>query len=151
MLPEGLPHPVSLLVALGATGSVADVQAQWSPERDALTFRCSAATAAGQRIDVSCRFRHVVSPPRDASYAIDGRRVDREIDLPSYAIRLRADGRSVSLTDPVRLCVHRFLDRVRNNDYHGQIAPLCANVQMLDELAAALTGALEDGDGGGNP
>jgi hypothetical protein len=57
----------------------------------------------------------------------------------------------VELPDPVRLSVQRFLDRVRNNDYHGQTASLCANVQMLDELAGTLSGALEDGDGGRNP
>lgn len=151
MLPEALPHPVSLLVALGATGPVSNVQSRWSQTRDALDLRFTAAAADNHQIDVSCGFRQVVTQPRDAAYAIDGCRVDREVDLATYAIRLRADGRSIDVTDPVRLSVQRFLDRVRRNDYHRHTAPLYANVQMLDELAAALSEALKDGDGGRNP
>jgi predicted dehydrogenase len=151
MLPEALPHPISLLVALGATGRVSGVRGQWSPERDKLELRFTAATTDGHDIEATCAFREMKSQPRDASYAIDGRRVVREVDLSTYAIRLRANGRSIALTDPVKLSVRRFLDRVDNNDYHGQTAHLRANVRMLDEIVAALGGMTEGGDGGGNP
>jgi hypothetical protein len=151
MLAESLPHPVSMLAALGATGAVSDVGGKWSAEREVLEFRFTAATTDGRSIDANCVFREVTNQPRPASYAIDGRLVDREVDLATYAICLRANGRSVALTDPVRLSVQHFLDRVDNRDYHGQTARLRAQVRMLDELVAALSGASEGGDGRRNP
>lgn len=68
-----------------------------------------AETGDGSDIEVSVRLRPGPSQPRPAAYAVNGRRVDRRVRMPDYALAFEGGGRSVPVPDPVGLLVARFV------------------------------------------
>ncbi|MCI0650956.1 MAG: Gfo/Idh/MocA family oxidoreductase [Planctomycetes bacterium] len=143
---DSLPHVLSMLQALTGTGAVADARADFAraDRRELLVdFVYKPATiealSAPERstssidvrsIDVHCRLVTCSAPPRPAAYALNGRRVDREIALPAYTMSLRGEGSSVELVDPLELLAREFMEKTQS------AAP--ANRQALEESVTLL-------------
>ena len=112
MVPDAAPHVLSMLEALVGPGDVLAAVARY-PEAGGrevrLEFRYRHATG---EVQVEGRFVTTEHRPRPAAYAVDGRWVERHIQLPSYQISFRADGREVEVEDPLRQLVRRFLERL---------------------------------------
>lgn len=120
MIVDSLPHPLSMLFRIAGPGS---------PENISITYRLSGGFA---EMDLSFVFRHArgaidslvhlkteTHRPRTAWFAINGKRVDREIRGPGYRFSLRAAAdakgtpRSIDTEDPMRLQIRAFLDALR--------------------------------------
>lgn len=138
MLGDALPHPLSLLQALapGADARLEGVQLREAagpePGLD-LDFDYCAGRA---RVASHVRLRRREGPPRPAGYALDGRRADRRIALPSYRMELCDGERAVPLPDPLTARVQDFCNRLRAV-YEGaqpppDPAPLLRRVAMLE-------------------
>ena len=112
MILDSAPHPLSMLRQLLGYGTVASPRARFfgadhhKLELD-FEYRHGAGTTAVYFTTSVCR-----EPPRPASYAINGARIEREIALPEYRMEFVGDGRRVAIEDPVRLLVTDFLDKV---------------------------------------
>ncbi|MCB9869434.1 MAG: Gfo/Idh/MocA family oxidoreductase [Planctomycetes bacterium] len=96
---------------------------------------------------VRCRLelRHVAAQPRPAWVAIDGVRMDREIDLRDYAIAFRCGDQRISAGDPSASLVYRFVRYVREAT-HERTGIECDFVEHRARLfAEALDGFLGGG------
>jgi hypothetical protein len=121
MIPDSAPHFVSMLRDLCGDGEVLEPRAQLLPEES------GAGTAASfRRVELSCRYEHgrgatesvlhlrtCAERPRPAWYAVNGSRVDRHIELPTYQQFFICGDRRVQIEDPLGLLVARFLDGVQ--------------------------------------
>lgn len=133
MIPDAGPHFVSMLRALCGDGAIeSPLLDRPSPASDSASGLANADGVTGLRI--SCRYRqeggsteavlHVATcpeRPRPAWYAINGSRVDRQVDLRAYDQSFVAGERRVPLRDPLEQLVARFLERIqaRRRDQAG--------------------------------
>jgi hypothetical protein len=135
MLPDALPHALSLLQAVRPTDE---------PGLAAPRVELRASDASALRIDfvwnprgaplaVEVELVRCLEQPRPASYGFDGRIAHRTIRLPAYELALEAEGRRVELPDPMALLVKDFC---RNRGLEGRMPRL--EVQRLQALEALM-------------
>ena len=74
--------------------------------------------------------------PRPAWFEINGRRAEREVELPAYRQYLTAEGRRVPLPDPMHEVAGAFLARLARGATTDSAALLAAH-RNLCQLAAA--------------
>ncbi len=111
MIPDAAPHFLSMLSALGGQGEVTAIRFQ-TVTSESLTIRCRYRHERGE-MEAALHLTRCARTPRPAWYAINGARVDREVELPEYRQYLASGDRRVPLADPLRGVVERFIDGVR--------------------------------------
>lgn len=134
MYADAAPHPVSLLVALGAGGLAREARAVWSSGGEALEVALIAEVPGGDDIAATWSFRAQAHQPRPAAYAIDGARVDREVDLATYTMFLRDRSRKIAIPDPLRQSVKTFLAELTGFHAGARSANLRASAALLDAV-----------------
>lgn len=112
MILDAAPHPLSMLRQLVGYGTVASPRARFfgADQRHLeldFEYRHGAGTTSVHFTTSVCS-----EPPRPASYAINGARIEREIALPEYRIEFVGDRRRVGTEDPLQLLVADFLKKV---------------------------------------
>ncbi len=124
-LVDSLSHPLSLLQALAPdpAAELADVEYGPLPGRAGalrLAFRLR-----GPGCDVAAEVELVpgAGPPREAAYAVDGRRAERTIDPDDYSMRFADGDRAVDVPDPLGLRVARFAAALETSRDLGQTRP----------------------------
>lgn len=136
MIPDAVPHAVSLLQARTKGGRAADATAAFADEsRRHLDLAFDWRAEEGW-VRVRCSFTVKEEAPRPAAYALNGRRVDREIENPGYRMFLRAGDRRVEIPDPLDRQVRRFLDAAGYPDPAGPRLGKLADTAADDLLAA---------------
>jgi hypothetical protein len=110
MLVDSLSHPLSVLQTLAphADSHVEDPRFEVRRGGDAITVRFRYA-GPGEPVEVEVLLERSERFPREASYAVNGHRVDRRIRASDYAHFLVAGERSVELLDPLRELLRVFL------------------------------------------
>ena len=124
MLEDSLSHLISLaqaLVPLGPETLISGLRVEgMAGDGGGREYEFSLQAGAGV---VRCRLE--LEPqeqqPRPAWLAIDGQRMDREIDLASYTVSFRAANRSISIGDPMARLVYRFVRAVEGSCDHERI------------------------------
>ncbi len=152
MIPNSLPHAISLLLATCPAGGVAteiDVVCRHRSEQGQADS--AVVTFAYQhrhgRTDMVVNLDRVAQQPRPAGYAIDDCPVRRVIDLPEYqmwletgqARRWRVDGptalpaasRRLPLPDPLALLTEDFLACCEKGPSARSIQPILLNSMQL--------------------
>lgn len=115
MIPDAVPHFLSMLRALCGSVQPANIAAEFvggDPRRLRLT--CDVSHAAG-RLRATLHLETCPQRPRPAWYAINGARVDREVELAGYDQFFRLKDRRMPLPDPLGQLVARFLAEVAAN------------------------------------
>ncbi len=144
MLPDSLPHVLSLCQALvpGKRSWVSDPELSFEGKESLqLRFHFHAGSSSWP-----CRFdlKRVLSPPRPAGYGWDGDFAIREIELPAYRQRFCAQGRQVSVPDPLVSLLSDFFDSIRDPKL-GKILPAPTDrAEMMETLILAATKAWEE-------
>jgi len=69
-----------------------------------------------QGIEAELQLDHCPAQPRPAWLALDGRRADRSVELPSYRMFLEHGGRRQAVDDPLRTLVYGFVRHIRHPD-----------------------------------
>jgi hypothetical protein len=141
MLPDAAPHFVSMLRALCGGGQVNGLRAEIQAAQPNGT--------PGQSVSIACRYEHASGStdarlhlvtcqqrPRPAWYAINNRRVEREIALPAYDQFFTSGDRQVPLEDPLGLLVARFVDGAREGRVTDPEA-LCQDQRNVERLYEA--------------
>lgn len=139
MLPDAVPHLLSLLYALAPhpRPRVLDVVGRWS-DHEGTGFELSLRYAAGEReIAATLRLQEGGAPPRPFALALDGRTARREVDPATYAMHLVDGARRVDLPDPMAALCADFVARVRRGDATPDPSAT-AGVRHLAEIAAAV-------------
>ncbi len=147
MVPDSLPHPLSLLYAAvpDPEPRLEDVEVRpGDAEGRSATIRFTYG-AAGHRVEVEVRLASSDRVPRPAGYAFDGRAVEREIEMAGYRLRLAADGRRLPLPDPLRDLAFDVVRRVSSADPPRVDPSACPGMRhVLEVLAAWPAGAPGD-------
>lgn len=114
MLTDSAPHFLGMLHALCGPGDCEDVRVATNTDvtgDPGLQLTCRYSHAHGH-CDARLVLRTQVRRPRPAWYAINGRRVDREVEMPGYRQFLVSDGQRVPLADPMRSITASFAARL---------------------------------------
>jgi len=134
MLWETLPHPISLLVALGAVGVISDVHVDFAEDLGGLNIDFHAYRHSADFLNVRIILRAQATQPRPCYIALDGIRIDRQVvSLSPYRLALRRQDSIFRIQDPVQRSVRKFLDLINNRDY-----PSNSEIVRQFEIIAAL-------------
>lgn len=128
-------HLISMLQALVGPGQLEDVTVRHEGS-DRLRVACSYVHAAGSTA-AELRLARCDAPPRPAGYRLDGRAVERRIEMPSYRFSFEADGRTVPVRDPLAASVEDFMTSVAA----GRRPDRAALVQGMTQLHALVRAA----------
>jgi len=146
MVPDSLPHVLSMLAALRGPGTLAEPRVRWrSAARDALDLRF-VYRPDGPDVEVRVRLSVCARQPRPAGYAIDGHRAEREVEMPSYRMTLVDGERRQPLPDPLDARLVDFVDDVRR----GTPTDVEGLARVTGHLIT-LARAVHDRDDGGSP
>jgi hypothetical protein len=109
MAPDAVPHFLSMLRALLGPVWIGDLSIEFAGD-DAPEMRVELQLDhAGGHTSAVLHLATCSQRPRPAWYAINARRVDREIELPAYRQFLRSGDRRVPLEDPLSRLVQEYL------------------------------------------
>jgi len=162
MIPNAMPHVLSILLACAPTGGELENVRVEAPERGRLDVAFD-YVAESDRTEVQAWLIQAPRQPRPAGYAINGSSVRRTIRMADYAMFLEAGGpdlgsiarrgaeaavaaalvgsedggERVSLEDPLRLLLADFISRCQYGGETGVDPALLDNVRLLDALSAA--------------
>lgn len=112
MIPEAAPHALSLLMALLGPGALENLKALYEdPGKSRLILTFAYRHARGSAV---CALRYACTDeyPRPTHIAIDGKRMDRVVRLPAYAIGFTDGARTVWTEDPMARLASDFLAAV---------------------------------------
>jgi hypothetical protein len=141
-LGDALPHPLSLLQALapGDDARVEHPRFAAGPEgrggvNVAFTYR-----AGGAVVEAEVALVPSETLPREAAYAVNGRRAERRVRLADYSMRFASGSRSVEVEDPLDLLVADFVQDLRavvaGGDPPGDPG-IVRRMEMLEALVRA--------------
>ena len=135
MIPDSAPHFISMLQALLGPGECENVGLQKDGESRRATLSCdyrhqSGSTRSELRLE-TCETR-----PRPAWYQINGKRVDREVELPAYTQSLVSEEYTAPMADPMEGVVGHFLDSLAKGK-STDVQTLLGAHRNLQQLSAA--------------
>ena len=111
MIPESVPHPLSLLYCSLGEGDIREVGVESPGEREMLLrFQYVSKTGA---CDVTLTLVSQKEQPRDFRFGFNDKIVRRRIDLKNYDICLHYEGKDIKIVDPLALSVKNFIEAVR--------------------------------------
>jgi predicted dehydrogenase len=147
MLPDCLPHPLSLLQAL-APGDDARVEApRFAPSPPGDLERAHglvlefAYRAGGARVEARVELEASDATPRRAGFGVNGRLAERVVRAADYSLSLAAGSRSVDLPDPLREVIRSFVSELRGGPgVATRGRDIAVRAAMLQALADAARG-----------
>ncbi|HMK51952.1 MAG TPA: Gfo/Idh/MocA family oxidoreductase [Thermodesulfobacteriota bacterium] len=128
MIPESLPHPLSLLYCLLRPGKIGDVsfESRGEGEMD-IRFTYLFETKA---CDVAVRLVHQKTPPRKFSFGFNDKIVVRNLDLQNYEIYFNYKDKKLMILDPLELSVKNFMEAVEK-----KIEPLVGTRHIIHNMS----------------
>jgi len=127
MIPESVPHPLSLLYCSRGEGEVRDLSVESPLEREML-IRFNYLSKRGE-CDVTIRLISQREQPREFRFGFDDRIVSRRIDLKNYEIYFQHEGKEMKIVDPVALSVKNFMEAAGKGT-----EPLIGGAHILNNL-----------------
>jgi hypothetical protein len=143
MLPDALPHALSLLHAVlpDEDARVEDASRTALDDRGEATSVRFVWRAAGAAVRATVTLRTCDRPPRPASYAFDGREARRDVDLDGYRMTLVSGATRLPLPDPMPMLVDRVLEDVAGGPPRAVDPAAIPGARNLARLCAAATTA----------
>ena len=138
MIPESVPHTLSLLYSLLGVGEIED-----------LSFESNGNRRVGIKFSYlfdtrSCEvFIHLNSqetPPRDFSFGLNGKIISRSLGLENYEIYFHHEEKRMKIVDPLELSVKNFLGALE-----GETEPFIGHLHILHNMS--LLQQIDDGFG----
>ena len=139
MIPEAVPHAISLLLALLGPGEAGEIRAAYpdpsSREALTLTFRY-----AGLRGAADCRlvYRQSLAVPRPTYIAVDGARIDRVVKMPGYEVGFTNGKQTLWIEDPLKAHVRDFLEAIRSGKSRTDEEGLLCHSRILAQFRSAV-------------
>jgi predicted dehydrogenase len=139
MLPDALPHALSLLYAVAPDprARLTDVVAAWGDDEGRSLALRFAYLAGARRLDVRVDLAEGGESPRPFALALDGASARREVDPATYAMRWVDGERSVPLPDPMAALAARFVALVRDGGPPEPDPSATLGVEHLAQVHAA--------------
>ena len=137
MIPDSVPHALSMLYTALGEGALGDVRIKAAKDSMQISF-------AYEWMHGIC-MAHISlvtekMQPRTFSFGFDGRMVQRTIDMETYQISLTHEGKNVTITDPLELSVRDFIEAIekKRSPSIGQ-AHIISTSKMLKDIYDACT------------
>jgi len=138
MIPESVPHALSLLYALLGVGEIEDLSFESDGKRwMGITFSYLFDTRS---CEVLIRLTSRETPPRDFSFGLNEKIVSRSLGLENYEIYFDHEGKKMRIADPLELSVKDFLGAVE-----GETEPFIGYLHILHNMS--LLEQIDDGFG----
>ena len=111
MIPESIPHPLSILYCRLGAGEIEKLNFELDEEGEmSVRFTYLFETRA---CDVLIKLGHQKTPPRDFSFGFNGKIVARSLDLNHYEIYFNYGNKKLKIMDPLELSVKNFMEAVK--------------------------------------
>jgi hypothetical protein len=133
MIPESVPHPLSLLYCRLGAGKIQKLNFEWDGEGEMnIRFTYLFETRA---CDVLIKLVHQKTPPRHFSFGFNKKIVARSLDLNHYDIYFNYGNKKLKIVDPLELSVKNFIEAVEKKTepligYHH----ILHNTSLLKEI-----------------
>jgi len=124
MIPDSLPHALSVLYCSVGPGRVLDVFFEKGDDTLRVTFTYEGAHA---RVPAKVELEREVSQPRTFAFGFNGRIATRTIDAATYTISLEYEGNTLVIPDPLESSVRDFLEALQ-----GRKEPLIGADHIMD-------------------
>ncbi len=133
MIPESVPHALSLLYSLLGAGEIEDLSFESEGEK-ALDIKFSYLFDT-RGCDVFVRLTSRKVPPRNFSFGLNGRIVSRSLGPENYEIYFRHGEQTLKIVDPLELSVRNFLWALERDEepFIGYLHIL-HNVSLLKQI-----------------
>jgi hypothetical protein len=138
MIPEAVPHPLSILYSQLGAGEIQDLNIESDGEgKMSIRFTYLFGIRA---CDVFIRLVHQKTPPREFSFGFNDKIVSRSLGLEDYGIYFNYGDKQLRIVDPVELSVKNFMEAVEK-----KIEPLIGpplilhNMSLLKEIYDGFT------------
>ena len=112
MIPESVPHPLSILYGRLGAGEIQKLNFELDEEGE-MTIRFTYLFET-RACDVLIELIHQKTPPRDFSFGFNGKIVSRSLDLNHYEIYFNYGDKKLKIMDPLELSVKNFMEAVEN-------------------------------------
>jgi hypothetical protein len=110
MIPESVPHALSLLYCLLGEGEIEDLKFESGGARE-LSIRFTYLFGT-KTCDVFIQLAYQETQPRDFSFGLNGQIVSRSLDLENYAIYFNYGNKKLRIMDPLESSVKNFMEAV---------------------------------------
>lgn len=128
MIPDSVPHALSLLYHLLGAGEIENLNFESKEEREmSIPFTYSFGI---QECNVLIKLKFQESQPRDFSFGFNGKTVVRSIEGENYDIYFNDENKKVKIVDPLELSVKNFMEAVER-----KIEPLIGYSHILNTLS----------------
>ena len=133
MIPESIPHPLSILYCRLGAGEIQNLNFESDGEGEmSIRFTYLFRTWA---CDVLIRLVHQETPPREFSFGFNDKIVFRSLDLKNYEIYFHYGSKKLRIVDPLELSVKNFMEAVEKKT-EPFIGPphILHNMSLLKEI-----------------
>ena len=127
MIPESLPHALSMLYSVFGDGEIVDLLFQCHQEKMVVKFRYQSEK---NDCDVSINLARKAQQPRDFCFGFNDRIVHRILDLVNYDIYFGYEDKKIKIIDPLELSVRDFIEAVG-----GQREPLIGYRHIVSTMS----------------
>jgi hypothetical protein len=128
MIPDSVPHALSLLYHIFGVGEIEHLKFDSREEREmSIQF---AYRFGIQECDVLIKLKFQDSQPREFSFGFNGKAVVRSIDVENYGIYFTDGNKKSKIVDPLELSVKNFMEAVER-----KIEPLIGYSHILSTLS----------------
>jgi hypothetical protein len=111
MIPESVPHPLSLLYCSLGEGEIRDLGFE-SPGGREMLITFTYLSKKGD-CDVIIKLASQKTQPRDFQFGFNEKIVSRRIDVKNYDITFHYGAKQIKIVDPLDLSVRNFIEAVR--------------------------------------
>lgn len=134
MIPDAVPHAISLLLAAFGRGEAEGLRADWRDAgRTALDLSFRYVHARGTA-DCLLRYAQSVEIPRPAHLAFDGARIDRVVRMPAYEVGFSSGAETRWIEDPLKTHIRAFLDAIQTGRTETQVEDLALHSRLLARI-----------------
>ena len=138
MIPESIPHPLSILYCRFGAGEIKHLNFESGGEGKLdIRFTYLFGTRA---CDVLIKLVPQKTQPREFSYGFNGRIVSRSLDLENYEIYFHYGNKKLRIVDPLERSVKNFMEALEN-----KIEPFIGSPHILHNMS--LLKEIDDGFG----
>jgi hypothetical protein len=116
MIPESVPHPLSILYCRLGDGEIQNLNFESGVEEE-MTIRFTYLFGT-RTCDVLIRLVHQKTPPREFSFGFNDKIVFRSLDLKNYDIYFNCGNKKLKIEDPLQLSVKNFIEAVERKIEH---------------------------------
>ena len=133
MIPESVPHALSLLYSSLGEGQISELRFK-SPKKGemVITFQY---VGYGNDCEVLIQLARKEEQPREFYFGFNDKIVRRSLDFQTYAIYFEYEGQRLKIADPLELSVQNFMEAVEKKEEPFIGGPhILSNMSLLKEI-----------------